>query len=1011
MTKLPHTEADFEAHIVSELCADDEWVTGDPGAYDPHLGLFGEDLADFIAATQPKRWSKLVSLTGGEQQARASVNKRVAALLDKHGSVPILRDGFDDHGVQFSACQLKPAHSIDPETAERYERNVLRVVRQVRFDPNSGDSVDLVLFVNGIPTATAELKNRWTGQTFDDAIKQYRHDRDPSNVLFARRAFVHFAVDAEQAYMTTRLSGKSTRFLPFNQGSAGAGCPGGAGNPTADAGHATAYLWRQVWGRGRWLELIQKFVHVEPPPAGAPKNAKPTIVFPRFHQWDVVLESANHGRLHGPGHNYLIQHSAGSGKTKEIAWLAHELSTLHDATDAKVFDKVVVITDRRVLDRQLQRQIEQFERVSGVVQSITGTSTQLLEAMTSQTAKIVVTTLQKFPYLLRALDEDAALKDRTYAVIVDEAHSSQTGESATDLKEALGSLTPEELDLDEDDGTPAALLARLAAKHKQPNLSFFAFTATPKAKTLALFGRQDADGNYAAFHVYSMQQAIEEGFIVDVLRNYATYEQLFKIESTADDDLEVPAGQASTRIAKFALLHPYAKTQKAEVVVNHYRQVVRPLLGGRGKAMVVCESREEAAQWKLALDAEVAKQGAADVHVLVAFSGEVEIRHQEATNRGARYTEPPMNAGEHGGSPLPEAKLPEVFDRDEFGILVVAEKYQTGFDQPKLCGMYVDKKLTGVNAVQTLSRLNRSHPGKEEVYVLDFRNTAEEIQQAFVPYFGATLAQPTDPNALFDAQTDVRAYGVVTDTDLAGFEDALSRLGSLPEEQRHAVLSTSTNTAYDRALAMEDDRRQEFRDAFGRFVRYFAFLGHVLPYVPPRTATLYEFGRVLLPRLREPGTGFALDLDLTLTHYAVRETGASTIELPVGAEPLPPPGAGTAGATGEIPMNEIGILVALFNERYGEGLTDDDVLRTFTAMRDELQRANPQLQAQAESNDRADFTREREDLVVDAAAAVTDGQTRQGEFLKVILDDDDMRARVTEVLMGAIWDGVRAKAA
>jgi type I restriction enzyme R subunit len=602
---VPHTELAFEQLIVSELTGGGGWDGGDPAAYDRELGLYAEDAVGFIAATQPKKWQRLIKLSGGETAARTAILKRLATQLDKQGSVKVLRDGISERGVSLSLCQLRPAHSMDPETAARYEANQLRVVRQVRYEAKSGDALDLVLFVNGIPTATAELKNRWTGQTVEHAIKQYRTDRDPKNVLFARRAFVHFAIDAELAYMTTRLDGANTVFLPFNQGTGGAGEPGGAGNPGANDGHPTSYVWREVWDRDRWLELVQKFVHIEEPAASKDRAARATTVFPRYHQWHVVVECQAHARVHGAGHSYLIQHSAGSGKTKEIAWLAHDLSTLHQDDNSKVFDKAIVITDRRVLDRQMRQQISQFEQVAGVVRSVTDSSMELLEALRSEQAKIITTTLQKFPFVLRAFDEEDDLSSRTYAVIVDEAHSSQSGEAAADLKQLLGNGSLDDLDLDEDDGTPPALLARLAARGRQPNLSFFAFTATPKGKTLELFGTKGDDGRFKAFHTYSMRQAIEEGFIVDVLANYTTYEQLFRLETQAEDAIEVPSGEASRRLAKFTELHPYVKTQKAAVVVEHFKRVVRPLLGGEGKAMVVCESREEAVQWKRALDREI----------------------------------------------------------------------------------------------------------------------------------------------------------------------------------------------------------------------------------------------------------------------------------------------------------------------------------------------------------------------------------------------------------------------
>ena len=1005
---LPHTEKAFEQLIVAEMIGAGGWVAGDPADYDAELGLYSDDAVGFVIETQPKKWQRLVKLAGDEAAARAAWLKRLAVQLDRLGAVHVLRRGSSERGVAFSICQLRPAHSIDPDTEERYEANRLRVVRQVRFDPKSGDSVDLVLFVNGIPAATAELKNRWTGQTVDHARAQYKNDRDPRNVLFGRRAFVHFAADAELAYMTTRLDGPKTVFLPFNQGSGGAGRPGGAGNPGIEDGHPTSYLWRQVWDRDRWLELIQKFVHVEPADP-AVKGSRSTIVFPRFHQWDVVAECQAHARVHGAGHNYLIQHSAGSGKTKEIAWLAHDLSTLHQDDDTKVFEKVIVITDRRVLDRQLREQIAQFEQVSGVVRSVTKGSAELRQALLSEQAKIITTTLQKFPFVLRALD-DEDLGDKTYAVIVDEAHSSQSGESATDLKELLGSLTAEDLDLDEDDGTPPLLLARLAARGAQPNLSFYAFTATPKGKTLELFGSRGPDDRLRAFHTYSMRQAIEEGFIIDVLTNYTTYDQLFRLETAAEGTIEVPSGEASRRLARFTELHPYVKTQKAAVVVEHFKSVVRPLLGGEAKAMVVCESREEAVQWKRALDREIEKHGHEDVKTLVAFSGEVTVRSPEADNKGMSYTEPDMN--KIAGRPLPESKLPKEFDNAGYGVLIVAEKYQTGFDQPKLCGMYVDKKLVGVNAVQTLSRLNRSHLGKDRVYVLDFRNAGEEIRKAFEPYYGQTEATPSDPNVLFDAADAVRAFDVITDQELAQFTQAWAALHEVHEDKRHAVLSTSTQSAYDSARALDGDTLQELRDALNRFTRFYGFLSQALPYIPPDTEVLYQFSKVLLRRLQsdKPQGGVDLAGQIVLTHYRIAEADAEAITL--GDDDVQPltaiTGDGTGGGAGEIPMSLLGELVELFNERYGAELGEVDALKVMTDVRDSVRDENPDLADQAEANSRDDFVRERDNLLIGAALAVGGDRERQATLLKALLDDEDFRVRAGELIFGAIYDGYRS---
>jgi len=1001
MAKIDHTERAFESLIVEDMTSperDRPWLTGDPRAFDAELALLPADLVGFVQETQPKRWERLVGLYGGREQAERGFARRVAGEFDRRGAVAVFRGGVEDKGQAFRLAYFKPAHSADERSVELYEANRLRVVRQVRFDPYGGDSVDLVLFVNGVPTATAELKNPFTHQTYVDAMKQYRRDRDPRLPLFSgRRAFVHFAVDTEQAYMTTRLAGDATRFLPFNQGSGGPGRPGGKGNPPDPGGHRTTYLWRQVWDWERWLELIQRFVFDE--------QGGDTI-FPRFHQWDVVKACEAHARVHGAGQAYLIQHSAGSGKTKEIAWLAHELSTLHDQDDQKVFAKVVVVTDRRVLDAQLQAQVRAFEQTRGVVRSIEGTSAELRAALEGEQARIIVTTLQKFPIVLGQLSEDgSALKRRRYAVIVDEAHSSQTGESAADLKAVLGSRSAEDLDLDEEeaDGVPTALLAQLAARGRQPNLSFFAFTATPKPRTLELFGVADpATGERLAFHTYSMRQAIEEGFILDVLRNHTTYEQLYRLETKASQELEVPTPGAARRLARYAELHPHALDQKAQVIVDHYRQVVRPMLGGEAKAMVVTASRHDAVRYKQALDRVIEKGGHDDVRALVAFSGEVTITDADAPDQGERYREPEMNRLTAGRA-LPETQLPAEFDKPEYGMLVVAEKYQTGFDQPKLCAMYVDKRLTGVNAVQTLSRLNRIHPGKEHTYVIDFVNDGEGVLEEFKPFHEHTEAVPTDPNVLFDAARRVREFDLFTDEEMGAFADAYFAATS---DRDHARLTPLTDGPFAAAQELDDDERLAFVDALRRFLRFYSFLSQVLPFVPPATEQLYVFGRFLADRLanERPEGGMSLAGTVDLTHYRLERTG--TADLALTSEGVKPgqairgDGTGSPRAPGEEQLSFLGEVVDVFNARYGADLSEQDLVRPAQHMVDRVA-AEPGLTEQVRRNPYADFRRGKDGAVLDAALDV---RGINELFIQKFLDDEDLRERVSEGVLRAVYE-------
>ncbi|MGI8523326.1 MAG: type I restriction endonuclease subunit R [Nocardioides sp.] len=976
------------------------WISGDPRGYDAELGLYTEDLVAFVQATQGRRWGQLASMYATPDQAAQGLARRVAKELDRRTAVGVLRGGFEDRGKAFRACYFRPAHGADATALELYEANVLRVVRQVRFDPTSGESVDLVLFVNGVPTATAELKNRYTGQDYADAIKQYVHTRDPRLPLFSgRRAFVHFALDGDLAYMTTRLELGRDHFLPFNQGAGGPGQPGGKGNPPdPDGGHRTSYVWQQVWDADRWLELIQHYVFAEEPPKPkrGHKPAEAKVIFPRYHQWDVVAGCSAHARVHGAGHNYLIQHSAGSGKTKEIAWLAHELSVLHSDADDKVFDKVVVITDRRVLDAQLQQQVRAFEQTRGTVASIDQHSSQLREALEGGQARIIVTTLQKFPFVLDQLHDHERLKGRTYAVIVDEAHSSQTGGSASDLKAVLGGRTAADLQLDEDevDGVPPALLAQLAARGRQPNLSFFAFTATPKPKTLELFGRRGPDGAFQAFHTYSMRQAIDEGFILDVLQNYTTYEQLYRLETKAREQIEVPAGQAGSRLARYAEIHPYALDQKAQVIVDHYEQQVRPMLSGTAKAMVVTASRHDAVRYKQALDQVIARGGHTDVRALVAFSGEVTITDPEAGDSGESYTEPALNAQTAGRS-LPESQLPAEFAKDEYGVLVVAEKYQTGFDQPRLCAMYVDKTLTGVNAVQTLSRLNRMHPGKDRTFVIDFVNDAERVLEEFKPFYGSTEATPTDPNVLFDAAAAIRDFGVIDDADVVAFSELY--FGCRTAEERaaaHGRLTGLTDTAFDTARALDEDTLAAFRDALNRLRRLYGFLAQILPFVPPQTEQLHVFCRFLEDRLRgeSPAGGMSLAGTVDLTHYRLESTG--TQDLPLTSDGVEPgvairgDGTGTPRAPGEVPMSLLIELVDLFNARYGAQLSEQDLIRPTQHIVDRVAATEGSAQ-QARQNEYDDFRRGKDADVLDAALDV---KNINDVFMREYLDDTDLRA-------------------
>lgn len=1004
---IDKTEAGFEKLITREMLVSgwhgenpDEGDPTDFKNFDSELGLYPQDIFDFIAATQKKDWERLVSLTASADQAKISLKRRIATEIDKRGTIDVLRKGVTDHGARFKLLFFKPELKGDPGAVERYSANRLRVIRQVRFDASSGDSVDVVLTVNGIPTATLELKNRFTGQQVEDAIDQYKKDRDPKNLTLGRRALVHFAVDSEEAYMTTKLAWERTRFLPFNQGSNGAGLPGGKGNPSVKDGHPTSFLWREVFDTDSWIELLQGFVFED-----AEKGKRGDVIFPRFHQWHVVRAASADARENGAGRSYLIQHSAGSGKSKEISWLAHELASAHSSENQRLFTKAIVISDRRVLDQQLQRQVAAFEQVTGTVKAVKKDSAQLLAALKDSQTQVVITTLQKFPYVLEKLEGDEELKDGRYAIIVDEAHSSQSGDTATKLKQVLGSKTIDDLDLEPEqiDGVPVEMLAVLAARGTQPNLSFFAFTATPKARTLEIFGRREAGGQLRPFHTYSMRQAIEEGFIVDVLRNYTTYDQLYRLEDAAGKELKVPEGKGRQKLAQFAKFHPSAKAQKAQIIVEHYREIVRPLLHGKAKAIVVTASRKEAVRYKQAIDAYIAKKDYGDVKSLVAFSDTVEIRDADADDFGAEYTEPQMNAID--GKPLGEKKLPDEFDKDEYGILVVAEKYQTGFDQPKLAAMYIDKTLTGVNTVQTLSRLNRAYPGKDDVFILDFVNSTDAILEEFKPYYEETFATPTDPNVLFDFERRLLDGGVISEPELEEFAKAFY---SDPDD--HAALSRMTQAAYDRARQLSEEELDELRDTLDAFVRAYSFLSQVLPYIPLQTENLYLFSKVLRSRLgTDFGGGPSVNLTglVRLTHYRAQANESQTIELSSGTEPLrtffggdEPQGVDP----GAVPMGLLAELVETFNQRFGHGLTDADLVEPLVQVTNKIVTNNPEFADEAHANEFEDFNRGKDQEVIKAIVEVQDVNDH---LLKALLDDDDFREQFTEMALLTIYSQAR----
>ncbi len=937
-----HQEAAFEASIEAALL-EVGWGRLAAAGFDRRLGLFPDELVGFVEASQPKEWAELVKRHGGVDAARSKVTRRVADEVTARGTVDVLRGVVKDSGVSFRVAAFAPANGLTPVLWQRYEANRLGVVRQLHHSESSPlDSLDVVLVLNGIPVATAELKNPLTGQSVQDAMAQYRADRNPSDLIFKHRAVVHFAVDPFQVYMTTRLAREDTVFLPFNQGSAGAGNPGGAGNPDNPGGYATAYLWQRVWQRDNWLGILGSFVHPEEvyDGSGAKIGAR-RVLFPRFHQWDATVKLVEATREAGPGVDRLVMHSAGSGKSNTIAWTAHLLSRLHTPSfhgelsphvvqaglgaDEPVFHKVIVITDRVVLDRQLQATVSGFDHTPGTIVSITESSQQLRQALEGNAARIIVTTLQKFPVISKAATDLAGSR---FAVIVDEAHSSTTGEAMKDLKAVLGSgdaalaaaeaseAAVEDAGLDAEDVVAAAMTAR----GRQSNLSFFAFTATPKPRTLELFGelvQVDGVPERRPFHVYSMRQAIDERFIMDVLANYTTYDTYYKLASAGGEDPSVPVGKAAAALARFVSLHPTNLAQKAEVIVEHFRAKTQSRMNGRAKAMVVTRSRLHAVRYKQAIDAYIAKRGydrgPRPLRALVAFSGSLADPDAPAVT----YTEAMMNG-------FGEAQLPKRFADDDYQVLVVAEKYQTGFDQPLLHTMYVDKKLGGVKAVQTLSRLNRVHPDKADTFVLDFANTAEEIQESFRPFFESAAAAPTDPNLLYALQRTIEdAHVIHPDEQVAAVAALLS--GDLKQQ---ATIYANLAPAVARYQQLDDDEQVRFADALRSYVRAYAFLAQVMPWTERALEELYAYGKALHPMLpRRPGDPLPQVSDAVILTHLRNEITGDQLDLSLDRGDTEPGHAFTGEGKGkqvEQPTDLLSAIIGKINDQFGMNLTDAD---------------------------------------------------------------------------------------
>jgi type I restriction enzyme R subunit len=1009
-----HTEARLEDAIEHCLITRHGFSKGESSDYDPALGMEPARVIAFFKTTQEKTWKALEAIHGTATE-KMVLDALVKELAIK-GMLKVLRYGFKCYGKKLKVAFFAPNNRLNPESWALYGKNVLSVTRQLNYSDKHTNSLDMVLFLNGLPIITAELKNPLSGQTVEDAKRQYKKDRDHRELIFEfkKRTLVHFAVDQDLVFMTTRLSGDKTFFLPFNLG-----CNDGAGNPPAeDGGYRTAYLWREVWARDSLLDILGRFMHLQVEEKriladqGIKKISKETMIFPRYHQLDAVRSLIRHSREHGAGRNYLVQHSAGSGKSNSIAWLAHRLSSLHDESDSKVFDSVVVITDRRVLDQQLQNTIYQFEHKQGVVQKIDEDTRQLVQALTSGTP-IIITTLQKFPFVAETLEKlnkerdanDAlqlSTQGKRYAVIVDEAHSSQSGESAMELKgvlnkdgiaEAAANYVAEN-GLDDDPDQMDEVVREMMKRGRQPNISFYAFTATPKYKTRHVFNEPGPSGE-APFHEYTMRQAIEEKFILDVLKNYTTYETFFHIVQSAEDDPNVERKKAARALARFLSLHPHNLAQKTEVMVEHFRTHVKHKIGGRAKAMVVTESRLHAVRYKQMFDQYIKSNGYKDVKSLVAFSGIVE----DPDTPGKNWTEVGLNGG------IKETELPEKFDTDEYQVLLVAEKYQTGYDQPLLHTMYVDKKLSGIQAVQTLSRLNRTCAGKEDTFVLDFRNKPEEIYAAFKPFYERTPVEDlTDAQHLYRLQHQIDEAGIVFEEEIDAFCEVYFKPRRKETVHDHARMNGVLDKAVDRYKALPEDEQEALKGLFVNFRNLYGFLSQVIPYQDSDLEKLYTYLRFLLTKLprRASGPGYHLEDDVELQYYRLQKISEGQIDLSGGeADPLKGPSdVGTGrGGDDQIRLSE---LIDILNEHFGTDFTQADQL-FFDQIQEEAV-ANENLRKAASVNSVDDFR-----YVFDKAfeGLVIDRMEGNDEIFNRLMSDSEFRKLASEHLLHKVYHSIK----
>ena len=986
------SEKEYQRYIIDELVSNNGYIERKAACYDRSFAMDREMLFKFLWDTQPETMEALRKIYKTVLEDTI-VNYLGSEMTKAKGSLLyVLKHGVEIANYKLELMYTKPATSFNKELLVKYEKNIFSVMEEVWASDK--ERVDLVLFLNGLAVMSFELKCNMAGQFYEDAIHQFRTQRNPKTRLFMFKAgcLVNFAMDLNEVYMTTRLDGASTFFLPFNMGN-GEGVDAGKGNPAFEDRYSVSYMWEDILKKDTVLDLINKFIFIQTKESvdelTGKKKVKENIIFPRYHQLDVIRKVLADVSENRTSQNYLIQHSAGSGKTNSIAWLAHRLSSLHDQDDKIVFDNIIIVTDRVVVDRQLQAAIMGMEHKAGLIRVMDDkcTSADLAIALKGNT-KIIATTIQKFPYIV---DSVSGLKEKSFAVIIDEAHSSTAGKDMAAITMTLGKDTVEvdtEATLDAED----IIVDEISRNGKQANVSMFAFTATPKPTTLQLFGRVNQKGQRQAFHIYSMKQAIEEGFILDVLQNFTEYDTFYQINKEIEDDPRCKTVDAKRQIARFVSLNEINIFQRIEIIIEHFRTTVMHELGGMAKAMVITESRQSAVKYRQALEDYINRKGYKDIRALVAFSGKVTLPDDKG-----EYTESSMNG-------FPEDRLTSEFDKDDYRVLLVANKYQTGFDQPKLCAMYILKKLRGVNAVQTLSRLNRiCPPFDKKTFILDFANKYKDIVDAFKPYYTTTLlANSVTPSAVYDLEAKLDGYTVLDPTDID------CAVEYLYQEEVTAAVKKKLNYYFKRAvnrIEQYDQMKQlEIVAVMRHFIRFYEFLIQVSCFEDVEIHKKYLFVNYLMSYIdiKHPGGGYNLDGKIKASNF-VQKMGEQHTNEKIVSDPVVKLPTADNIMLPEDKQERLSVIIADINSKTGKSYDNDVAIKAMLQIRDLLMKSE-KLRTSAKNNSIKDFEFSYFDDIDDA---LIEGLSQNQDFFSLLLNNDEIKHQVLGIFTDEIYKSLR----